>query len=167
GSIDRESDGASLNITVRATSADSSTADTVFAIAINDVDEFNVSAPVDTDGTSGGSVNENATTGSTVGITASASDGDTTDNGVTYSLFNDAGGRFAIDGSSGVVTVAGSIDREVDGASLDITVRATSADSSTADTVFAIAINDVDEFNVSAPVDTDGTSGGSVNENAT
>ena len=31
---------------------------------------------------------------------------------VSYSLSNDAGGLFAIDAVSGVVTVAGSLDRE-------------------------------------------------------
>ena len=59
-------------------------------------------------------------------------DADATTNTVTYSLVDDAGGRFAINGSSGVVTVAdGSLlDREA-AASHDITVRATSADGST------------------------------------
>ena len=65
GAIDREADGASRNITVRATSADSSFTDQVFAIAINDVDEFDVGAVTDTDGTAN-AVNENATVG-TVG----------------------------------------------------------------------------------------------------
>ena len=60
---------------------------------------------------------------------------------VSYSLSNSAGGRFAIDAYTGVVTVA-------DGSLLDyeaatahgIVVRATSSDGSTTDTAFAIAL---------------------------
>ena len=63
-----------------------------------------------------------------VGVTALATDGDATDT-ITYSLVDDAGGRFAIDSGTGVVTVAGAIDREA-AASYDITVRATSSDTS-------------------------------------
>src|SRR4030095_8926732 len=110
--------------------------DTVFTININDVDEFDVSSPTDTDAAAN-AVNENAANGTTVGITASASDEDATTNTVTYSLTDSAGGRFAIDANTGVVTVANGtlLNREA-AASHNITVRATSADSSTNDTVF-------------------------------
>ena len=64
-----------------------------------------------------------------VGITALASDADATTNAITYTLDDDAGGRFAINASSGVVTVAGAIDRET-ATSHNIMVRATSADGS-------------------------------------
>src|SRR5262249_815056 len=99
---------------------------------------------------------------SSVGVTAFASDADATTNTVSYALTNNAGGRFAINASTGVVTVAGAIDREVDGPSLSITVRATSADGSTADQSFTIAVNDVDE----TPTITSGASF-SVPENTT
>ena len=164
GAIDREADGASRNITVRATSADGSFTDQVFAININDVDEFDVGVVSDTDGTIN-AVDENAVVGTVVGVTASASDADATTNAITYSLQDNDGGRFAIDSSTGVVTVAGAIDREADGASRNITVRATSADGSFTDQVFAININDVDEFDVGAVTDTDGTIN-AVDENA-
>ena len=164
GAINRETDGASLNITVLATSADTSTASQTFTIAINDANEFAVTTPVDSDGTTN-AVNENASNGTLVGITASASDADATTNGVTYSLTNSAGGKFAIDSTTGVVTVAGAINRETDGASLNITVLATSADTSTASQTFTIAINDANEFAVTTPVDSDGTTN-AVNENA-
>src|SRR6202008_466352 len=154
GAIDREADGASLGIVVRATSADGSHADQAFTIAINDVNEFSVSTPVDNDNATN-AVSENATVGTVVGITAFASDADATTNTVTYSLTDSAGGKFAIDASTGEVTVAGAIDREADGASLGIVVRATSADGSHADQAFTIAINDVNEFSVSTPVDHD------------
>ncbi|WP_109122336.1 DUF4347 domain-containing protein, partial [Azospirillum sp. TSO22-1] len=49
-------------------------------------------------------VAENAATGTAVGITALAADAE--GNTVTYSLSDDAGGRFAIDATTGVVTVA-------------------------------------------------------------
>ena len=164
GAIDREADGASRNITVRATSADGSFTDQVMAININDVDEFDVGAVSDVDGQPT-QVNENATVGTVVGVTASAADADATTNTITYSLQDNDGGRFAIDSSSGVVTVAGAIDREADGASRNITVRATSADGSFTDQVMAININDVDEFDVGTVSDAD-ASINEVDENA-
>ncbi len=164
GTIDRETEGTVRNITVRATSQDGSTADQTFAINIIDVDEFDVTTPVDANAVVN-SVAENAAIGTTVGITANATDSDATTNGVTYSLVNNDGGRFAIDGSTGVVTVAGAINREADGAVRNITVRATSQDGSFADQTFAINIVDVDEFDVTTPVDTN-AGGNSVAENA-
>ena len=164
GAIDREADGASRNITVRATSADGSFTDQVFAIGIDDLDEFDVGAVTDSDGAAN-AVDENSAIGTVVGLTASASDGDATNNGITYSLQDNDGGRFAINSSTGVVTVAGAIDREADGASRNITVRATSADGSFTDQVFAIGINDLDEFDVGAVTDSDGTAN-AVDENA-
>ena len=165
GAIDREADGATRSITVRATSSDSSSTTQIFVISITDVDEFDVGSVTDTDGTAN-AVNENATVGTVVGITASASDADATTNGITYSLQDNDGGRFAINSSTGVVTVAGAIDREADGASRNITVRATSADGSFTDQVFAVAINDLDEFDVGAVSDVDATAN-AVDENAT
>ena len=110
-------------------------------------------------------VNENAANGTAVGITAAASDADATTNTITYSLQDNDGGRFAIDANTGIVTVAGAIDREADGASRNITVRATSADGSYTDQVFSIAINDVDEFDTGAVTDANGAAN-TVAENA-
>ena len=53
----------------------------------------------------------------------------------SYSLTDNDGGRFAINSSTGVVTVAGAIDREADGASRNIIVRATSVDGSFTDRI--------------------------------
>ena len=119
------------------------------SVTVADLDEFDVTAPVDTDGTSN-AVNENAANGTTVGVTGFATDDDATTSGVTYSLFDDAGGRFAIDALSGVVTVAdGSLlDREA-AASHNITIRATSDDGSKNDTTFTVAVNDLND---TAPV---------------
>src|SRR4029450_8734446 len=156
---------ASLNITVRATSSDGSHADQSFTIAVNDVNEFNASPPTDSNGAAD-AVNENAATGTLVGITASSSDDDATNNTISYSLTDDANGAFQIDSVTGIVTVADGtqIDRESD-ASLDITVRATSTDGSTADTTFTIAINNLNDNPVLGPPDNDGASD-TVAENA-
>ncbi len=153
GAINRESDGPTRTITVRATSADGSFTDQNYTIAITDVDEFNVGPVTDTNAASD-AVNENATIGTIVGITAAASDADSTTSAITYSLFDNDGGRFTIDATTGVVTVAGAINRESDGPSRTITVRATSADGSFTDQNYTIAITDVDEFNVGPVTDT-------------
>ncbi len=152
GAINREV-AASYNIIVRATSSDTSFSTQSFTIAITDVNEFSVGSVSDTNA-SANSVVENATIGTTVGITASASDGDATNSGITYSLQNNDGGRFTIDANTGVVTVAGAINRETDGASRSITVRALSQDGSFTDQVFSISIVDANEFAVSTPTDT-------------
>ena len=111
GAIDREADGPSRNITVRATSSDGSFTDQAFTININDVDEFDVGAVTDSDAAAN-TVAEDAVVGTAVGITASASDADATNNTITYTLDDDAGGRFAIDSNTGVVTVNAALDYE-------------------------------------------------------
>src|SRR5205814_1979815 len=141
GAIDREVD-ASLSITVRATSEDGSHADQAFTIAVNDVNEFSVTTPLDTNAAAN-AVDENVAVGTVVGVTAHAFDADATTNAVTYSLTSNPGGLFAIDATTGVVTTAAAIDREAVGASVSIEVTATSADGSTAAQNFSIAIHDV------------------------
>src|SRR6185369_17045596 len=127
--IDREAIGASTSIEVTATSADGSHAAQTFTIAINDVNEFAVSSPIDTNNAAN-AVDENVAAGTVVGVTAFASDADATTNTVTYALTSNPGGLFAIDPTSGVVTTAAAIDREAIGASTSIEVTATSADGS-------------------------------------
>ncbi len=151
-SINREVHGTNRSITVQATSSDGSTATQVFNIAINDLDEFDVSTPTDANAATN-EVNENVAIGTTVGITASAFDLDATTNTITYSLANNPDGLFQIDASTGVVTTAAAINREVHGASRSITVQATSSDGSVATQIFNITINDLDEFDVSTPTD--------------
>ncbi len=80
-SFDRETESA-ITIGVTATSQDGSSSTQSFAIAVTDVDEFDVTAPADTDAAAN-AVTENATVGTHVGITAFASDGDATSSGVT------------------------------------------------------------------------------------
>jgi Ca2+-binding RTX toxin-like protein len=89
-------------------------------------------------------VAENSANDSLVGITALAVDGDSQT--VTYSLVNDAGGRFKIDSSSGIVTVANSslLDFESN-RSHGIIVKATSVDGSFTKKAFTIDITNVNE----------------------
>ncbi len=157
--------GATRSITVQASSSDGSTATQVFTIAINDLDEFDVSTPMDSNAATN-EVNENVAIGTTVGITANAFDLDATTNTITYSLTSNPDGLFQIDASTGVVTTAAAINREVHGSSRSITVQATSSDGSTATQVFTIAINDLDEFDVTAISDTNAAVN-SVEEKAT
>ncbi len=77
----------------------------------------------------------NAPIGATVGITAFATPGDSS-HSVTYSLTNNADGQFAIDATSGVVTVAAPLTS----VSPSITVLASSSSGSSSSAIFSIAI---------------------------
>jgi protocadherin Fat 4 len=151
--INREVHGANRSITVQASSSDGSTATQVFNISISDLDEFDVTVPADTNAGLN-QVDENVAIGTTVGITSNAFDLDSTTNTITYSLTSNPDGLFQVDANTGVVTTASSINREAHGANRSITVQATSSDGSTATQVFNISINDLDEFDVTAPTDT-------------
>jgi Ca2+-binding RTX toxin-like protein len=95
-------------------------------------------------------VAENVAIGTVVGITALATDAD--GDAVSYSLTNNAGGKFAIDATTGVVTVAGALDYET-APNPNITVLATSADNSTSTQIFSIAVSNV--VSGQAPTDID------------
>lgn len=92
---------------------------------------------------SGGTIDENSLDGTVVG-TVVADDSDSGDT-ITYSLSDDAGGRFAIDPSTGVITVAdGSLlDFESD-AGHSITVVASDGSAKTSSTL-TIDVDDVNE----------------------
>ncbi|MEQ9124703.1 MAG: cadherin repeat domain-containing protein, partial [Alphaproteobacteria bacterium] len=131
------------SVTVVATSEDGSTSSQTFTIDLTDQDEFDVSAVSDTDAAAKG-VAEKAANGAVVGVTAFASDADGSTNGISYSLSSDSsGGGFAVDATTGVVTVA-------DGSKLDfeaaaqhtVTVVATSEDGSTSSQTFTIDLVD-------------------------
>jgi len=167
GSLDYEA-GDSRTVHVKATSSDGSSAINSFVVNVADVDEFDVTEPADAD-TSANTVTENAAVGTVVGVTALASDGDASNNTVTYSLVDELGeayegGEFTIGSSSGIVTVAGGIDYEA-GESRTIYVKATSSDGSSAINSFVVNVADVDEFDVTEPADAD-TSANTVTENA-
>src|SRR5205823_389910 len=139
-----------------ATSWDGSTAAQTFTITINDVNEFAVSTPADTNGAAN-AVDENVAIGTTVWVTAFPADADATTNAVSYAITGGTGAAlFAIGATSGVVTTAAAIDREALGASKTIEVTATSADGARAGPPLKITNYDVNEFAVSSPVDTNG-----------
>ncbi|MEM9367417.1 MAG: Ig-like domain-containing protein, partial [Planctomycetota bacterium] len=142
--IDREVHGASQTITVRADSTDGSFQTQNFTILIEDVDEFDTVAGGDTDGAVN-EIDENAVGGLTVGITAAAGDADATTSAITHTLIDSAGGRFVIDGVTGVVTTSGAaIDFETN-ISHTIEVRSQSQDGSFVDQSFVIAVRNINE----------------------
>jgi hypothetical protein len=105
-----------LNVTSTDTQGNSFTK--AITVIVNDLNEA-PSNPVDED-PAPDFVASNAAIGTTVGITASAVDPDAGDS-FKFSLSGNAGGMFAIDAATGVVTVAGALE---EGAQT-ITVRAT------------------------------------------
>jgi VCBS repeat-containing protein len=142
GALDAEA-AVSHGIVVRALSADGSFATQAFTIAVTDVNDWPVGPVTDVD-VAPELVDENLAPGAAVGYTAFAVDPDLTSNTVSYSLLDDAGGRFAIDAVSGVVTTAGALDFEA-AASHTIIVRAASIDGSSGTALVTIAVGDVNE----------------------
>jgi uncharacterized membrane protein len=138
---------AAYSIRVRVTGSDGLSFEQILTIDAIDEDDLGVTPPVDLNGASN-VIAENASNGVAAGITASATDPDTPST-IAYSLTNDAGGRFAIDPTTGVVTVANSSLLNYEAAAFHvITVRAISQDGSKSDHSFTIELSDVDEFDV-------------------
>jgi hypothetical protein len=154
--IDYES-ATAHTITVRAADAEGAhSADQSFTIAVTNAAP---STPVDIEGTAGGSIAENAALYDPVGITVAS--GDPNGGTVTYSLANNAGGRFAITNLGVVVVVDPDLLNYESNASHTIVVRAKDASGLFTDQTFTIAVTDVAP---SVPTDTDGTSGATVDE---
>jgi hypothetical protein len=119
------------------------------------------STPVDADGTTN-SVPENSPAGTPVGLTAQ-SDTDPPGGALIYSLLDNAGGRFAIDSVTGIVTVAnGGLLNYESATSHSITVTASDGDLST-NVVFLIEVTNVAPF---APFDFNDGAANEVLENA-
>ena len=140
-------------LVVRAVSSDRSVATQAFSVAVTDVDEFDLRDLTDVD-SAPDTVAEDAAVGAPVGFRASAVDGDVTTNTVTYTLDDDAGGRFAIDAGTGVLTVAAPLDAEA-ALGHTVVVRATSADGSTWTQAVGVVVTDVDEFDLVLLADAD------------
>ncbi|MBN3861189.1 type I secretion C-terminal target domain-containing protein [Pseudomonas frederiksbergensis] len=117
--------------------------DQAIAVTVTNVNDNPVVGPTDSNAAAN-SVAENAAVGTAVGITALATDADAGGQTITYSLADNAGGRFAINSNTGVVSTAGALSYET-ATNHTITVQATSADGSTATQTFNIAISNVDE----------------------
>lgn len=149
----------SHQITVHASDGTASaTADTVFTI---DVTNAAPTAPIDADAAVN-TVSEGAANGALVGVTASAIEAKT--GGVTYSLSDSAGGRFAIDGATGVVSVADAAKLNFETASShQITISATDDQGAVSSQAFTIAVTNVVN---DAPVDGDAAAN-TISEGAT
>ena len=127
------------SITVVASDGKGMSSTQTFSINVTDVNEAPINI-VDSNNANN-SVAENIALGSTVGMTAHATDPDKGDT-VTYSLSNNAAGRFAIDANTGVVTVLKALDYETASSNL-ITVKATDHAGASSSQNFTITVTDV------------------------
>ena len=146
---------ASHNITARVTDQGGLTFDKVFAVSVTNVNEAPSNATL-----TGGTIAENSANGATVGTVAGVDpDAGAT---MTYSLTDTAGGRFAINATTGVVTVAnGTLLNFESAASHNITVRVTDQSGLTFDKVLAIGVTNVNEAPNNATL-----TGGTIAENS-
>ena len=140
--LDYETAGSHV-LLIRAVSTDGSFVENEFNIVVGDVDEIVPVSAVEDSNAAENTVDENSAAGISVGITANAAAG--ADDTVTYSLIDDADGRFAIDPQTGEVTVAGELDYET-ASSHAVRVLATASNGTTSEEEFTIAINDLDEI---------------------
>jgi VCBS repeat-containing protein len=151
GPLDHEA-AASYDLVIRATDPDGLSVERTVTISVGDVNEAPTGLAVN-----GTSVNENAPAGTAVGtVSASDPDGDS----LSYTLVDNAGGRFALDASTGALTTTAPLDHEAQ-ASYDIVVRATDPDGLTVERTVTISVGDVNEAPTGLIVN-----GTSVNENA-
>lgn len=131
--------GPSQTITVRLTDQGGLTYDKNFTINVTNVNEAPTGATM-----TGGTVAENATNGTVVGTIS----GIDLEPGSTfiYTLTNNAGGRFAINASTGAVTVANAalLDYETETAQT-ITARVTDQGGLTYDKRFTVNLTNVNE----------------------
>ncbi|OQW33699.1 MAG: hypothetical protein A4C66_04015, partial [Nitrospira sp. HN-bin3] len=129
----------SHSVTVRVTDSGGLTYDETFTINLTNVNE----TPTDLS-LSSNTVAENAANGTVIG-TVSGTDPDSGDT-KTYSFTNSAGGRFAINSSTGEITVAdGSLLNYEAATSHNVTVRVTDVGGLTYDEMFTINVTDVNE----------------------
>ena len=134
----------SYGIRVRATSTSNAslTFEKEFTVSVTDVNEA-PTTPTDANAAAN-TVAENAATGTTVGLTATATDPDAGTT-LTYSLTDDAGGRFAINASTGIVTVAnGALLTFETAASHSLTVQVSDG-TLTASQSFSVTVTNVNE----------------------
>ncbi|MEA2884655.1 MAG: hypothetical protein QOH32_3911 [Bradyrhizobium sp.] len=130
----------SHDVTVRTADAAGHSYDKTFTIGVTDLFEAPSGVTL-----SNSSIAENSANGATVGFAAGI---DTDPHAqLSYALMNDAGGRFAIDASSGKITVANGAALDYEAASSHaITVRVLNQQGHAFDKAFAIAVTDVPEL---------------------
>jgi VCBS repeat-containing protein len=139
GSLLNAEASTSHSVTVRVTDSGGQSYDETFTINLTNVNE----GPTDL-ALSANTVAENATTGTVVG-TVSGTDPDADDT-KTYSLTDTAGGRFAIDASTGQLTVAdGNLLNYESAASHTVTVRVTDSGGQSYTEIFTINLTNVNE----------------------
>ena len=131
----------SHNVTVRVADSGGNTYDEVMSLNLTDV--YENSTPTDLT-LSASSIAENAANGTVVG-TATATDPDAGDS-FTYTLTDNAGGRFAINSSTGEITVAdGSLLNFEAAASHNVTIEVTDGAGNTYNEVMSLNLTDVNE----------------------
>jgi Ca2+-binding RTX toxin-like protein len=130
-------DVGTLTVEIIATDKGGASASEVFDLTINPSDDTN-HAPTSIT-LSGEEVTENAKAGTSIGAIGGVDpDGDT----LTFTLLDNAGGRFAIKNGELRVAAGAVIDFET-ASSFDVEIRATDAGGLTFDQVFTITVNDV------------------------
>ena len=137
GNIDYET-AQHQNITVIATDIAGLSTSQTFTVDVTNVNEAPTSL-IDTD-VLANNIHKTAAIGTAVGITAHAIDPDADDT-MTYSLVDNANDRFAIDATTGVVTVADELGSNI---SHDITVKATDAAGLSITQHFTVSVDTTD-----------------------
>ncbi|HEY1382292.1 MAG TPA: cadherin domain-containing protein, partial [Dongiaceae bacterium] len=137
-SLDHETEP-TVKINVTSTDLGGKSVTKTLTVSVTDLNEA-PSGPVDGN-VSANFVLETAAVGTAVGVAASSMDPDAGDS-VTYSLSNNAGGLFAIDKATGVVTVAGTLNYDV-ATQHTITVSATDKSGKHSESDFTIKVGDV------------------------
>uniref|UniRef100_UPI0015FE0D15 cadherin repeat domain-containing protein n=1 Tax=Aliivibrio sp. SR45-2 TaxID=2760931 RepID=UPI0015FE0D15 len=150
GNLDHDT-APSHSIDIIATSTDGSTSTGTFNITVTDADGTlpgggdtdNPVGPVADSNALDNTISENAVIGDVVNLTGLATDPD--GDVVSYSLSpaDIAAGLFAIDATTGVVTVIGNLDHDT-APSHSIDIIATSTDGSTSTGAFNITVTDAD-----------------------
>ena len=134
--LNYESGATSYSFDIYASSSDGSSAHDSFTVEVIDINEDPVSTPTDAN-TAANEIAENSSANALVGITASASDPDGTNNAISYSFASNSptspDGLFDIDASTGVVSYNGSaINYESGTTSYSFDIYASSSDGSSA-----------------------------------
>jgi Ca2+-binding RTX toxin-like protein len=137
-SLDHETEP-TVKINVTSTDLGGKSVTKAFTVNVADLNEA-PSTPVDSNA-SANFVLETAAVGTAVGLTAASMDPDAGDS-VSYSLTNSAGGLFAIDKTTGVVTVAGALNYDL-ATQHTITVSATDKSGKHSESDFTIKVGDV------------------------
>ena len=132
--LDHEA-AASHGITIRVTDSGGETYQETFTIHVNDVNEASTDVTLDNS-----TIDEGAAGGTVVG-SLSATDPDTGDS-FTYSLTDDAGGLFSIDGNELKVADGATLDFE-SAQYHDVTVQVTDAGGNNYSEVISLNVNDV------------------------